>query len=165
MKRNRNRRHSGFTLVELLIVLGILVMLLAIVGPRVLRSGKKADVNVAKSQIASFKAILQTYHVDMKSYPSTEQGLAALYRRPENLEEGSPWDGPYGDGSQIPRDPWSNEYLYEYPSTHGQIDYPDIWSVGPDGEDGTEDDITNWVETDETGEATMPEGTSSEPSP
>jgi general secretion pathway protein G len=144
-----NGRRSGFTLVELLIVLGILVMLFAIVGPRVLRSGKKADANIAATQIAAFKPILEHYVIDVKSFPSTEEGLAALYERPEDISEDSPWDGPYGDGNDVPVDPWGNTYQYEYPPSHSERDFPDIWSFGPDREDGTDDDIVNWKEEDE----------------
>ena len=142
--RSARPRRTGFTLVELLIVLGILVMLFAIVGPRVLRSGKKADADLATTQIAAFKPILELYYIDMKSFPSTEQGLKALYERPEDVEEDSRWDGPYGDGFDVPTDPWGNDYQYEYPPTHSKRDFPEIWSSGPDGEEDTEDDVINW---------------------
>jgi len=144
-----NRFRQGFTLIELLIVLGILVMLFAIVGPRVLRSGKKADANITATQIASFKPILQLYSIDMKSFPTSEQGLTALYERPDELDEDSPWDGPYSDGVDIPNDPWGNPYRYVYPSEQSANDYPDIWSAGPDGEDDTEDDIVNWKKSED----------------
>jgi general secretion pathway protein G len=55
------------------------------------------------------------------------------------------WDGPYLNSQLIPKDPWGNVYQYEYPPQRGQGDYPDIWSFGPDGEDGTEDDVVSWV--------------------
>lgn len=147
----RNQSPTGFTLVELLIVLGILVMLFAIVGPRVLSQGKKADANLAATQIAAFKPILDFYYIDMKSFPSTEQGLLALYQRPDDLADDAAWDGPYGDGIEVPKDPWGREYRYEYPSTHSERDFPDIWSVGADGEDDTEDDVVNWKKEDEEG--------------
>jgi general secretion pathway protein G len=154
--RTKPSRQAAFTLVELLIVLGILVMIMAFVAPRVLRSGEKADINLTKVQIGGFKRILTDYHLDMKSYPTTEQGLEALFRRPDDLDESKAdrWDGPYGDGESAPKDPWGNPYQYEWPSTHGDQmgdtdegsgrEFPDIWSFGPDGEDGTEDDICNW---------------------
>jgi len=148
-------RREGFTLVELLIVLGILVMLFAIVGPRVLRSGQKADVKAARAQISAFKGMLDHYHVDMKSFPASEQGLTALYQKPQQESDSQTlsWDGPYGDGDAVPTDPWGNPYHYEWPSTHGR-DNPDIWSAGPDGESGTEDDIRNWTEDSESSEDT-----------
>ena len=146
-KNTTSRRKSagaGFTLVELLIVLGILVMLFAIVGPRVLQRGKKADANIASTQIAAFKPVLDHYYIDLKSYPTTEQGLAALYERPDDLADDADWDGPYGDGFEVPKDPWGRKYKYEYPSTHSKRDFPDIWSLGADGEEDTEDDVVNW---------------------
>lgn len=137
-------RRSGFTLVELLIVLGILVMLFAIVGPRVLSSGKKADVNVARTQIGSFKAILDNYYLDLKTFPTTEQGLIALVERPDDLPDDANWDGPYMDGN-LPKDPWGRDYLYEYPSSHEEgRDFPDIWSLGPDRQEDSGDEIINW---------------------
>jgi len=147
-----SRPLHGFTLIELLIVLGILVMLFAIVGPRVLRSGEKADIRTAQAQIASFKGMLQMYHLDMKSYPSTEQGLVAIYEEPDDLGDEREWDGPYGEGDDIPKDPWGNPFEYEWPSSRTERDSPDIWSLGPDGEDGTEDDICNWKKDDEDSE-------------
>ena len=143
--KNHHHRRQAFTLIELLIVLGILVMLLAFVGPRVLRSGEKADIKMVTVQIGGFKKSLQMYYADMKSYPTTEQGLAALLEEPEDLGEQSNWDKDgYIDEDTIPKDPWGNSYQYEWPSNHGRKRFPDIWSFGPDGEDGTEDDICNW---------------------
>ena len=148
--KTRARLRTGFTLVEILIVLGILVMLAAIVGPRVLRSGKKADVNLATTQLSSFKAILDTYYIDLKTFPTTEQGLDALYERPDGLPEDSAWDGPYGEGDDVPKDPWGRKYKYEFPSTRDEKrDFPDIWSVGFDGEDDTDDDVVNWTKEDD----------------
>ena len=141
---NKQREPGGFTLVELLIVLGILAMLMALVAPRVLKSGEKANVKKAQVDIAAFKEVLKMYHLDMKKFPTTEQGLAALSEEPEDMEDDSPWDGPYLETEGVPLDPWNNPYQYEFPSTHGKSDYPDIWSWGPDGEDETEDDIVNW---------------------
>jgi general secretion pathway protein G len=153
-----NRESSGFTLVELLIVLGILAMLMALVAPRVLKSGEKANIKKAQVDIAAFKEVLKMYHLDMKKFPTTEQGLAALSEEPEDLGDESAWDGPYLDSDEAPRDPWNNSYQYEYPSTHGKSDYPDIWSFGPDSEDGTEDDIVNWKKDGEGEEGSGMEG-------
>jgi len=143
--KNQNRREpSGFTLVELLIVLGILAMLMALVAPRVMKQGEKANHDKAQVDIAAFKQVLKLYKLDMKKFPTTEQSLSALSEEPEDLGDMSPWDGPYLETDEVPRDPWNNPYQYEWPSTHGKADYPDIWSFGPDGEEGTEDDIVNW---------------------
>jgi len=144
MRRTRFARvHRGFTLVEMLVVLGILVVLVSLVAPRIIGSQKKADIKAAKTQIGMIKAALEHYALDTKSYPTTEQGLQALIERPADLDESTPWEGPYLSGS-LPKDPWGNEYMYEYPGTHTNSDEPEIWSLGPDKEDNTEDDICSW---------------------
>jgi general secretion pathway protein G len=142
-KRNRPAGRAGFTLVEMLIVLGILVLLLSMVVPRFLGSAKKAKIDAAKTQIGMFRAALEHYAVDCNDFPTTEQGLEALGTQPADLPENVTWGGPYITGT-IGVDPWGNAYQYEYPPTHGTQDLPDIWSYGPDGEEGTDDDITNW---------------------
>ena len=166
---NRNktttRRRRGFTLVELLIVMAILVLLASLVGPRLLGSKKKADIQATQTQIGLFQACLERYALDMNKFPSTEEGLQALVTAPTGDEMGSmsmdttdmegaasstgggtasKWDGPYLQKMDIPADPWGNPYQYEYPPTHGAGDQPDIWSYGPDGTADTEDDIVSW---------------------
>lgn len=161
MKRQvppRQPCHHGFTLVEMLVVLAILVLLVGMVAPRVLKSQKKADINNAKTQIGMFRGCLEQFAVDMRTYPTTEQGLAALLSLPEVGEGGTAgnWDGPYVDRDAIPKDPWGNDYQYEYPPTHGKSDLPDIWSYGPDGQADTEDDIVSWSSSN--GQTTTEEG-------
>mgnify|MGYP005832345503 CR=1 FL=1 len=151
------RSRIGFTLVEMLVVLGILVVLVSLVAPRIIGSQKKADIKAAKTQIGMIKAALEHYALDTKSYPTTEQGLQALIERPADLDESVPWEGPYLSGS-LPKDPWGNDYMYEYPGTHTNSDQPEIWSLGPDKEDNTEDDICSW---DRTAEGTGELGTTS----
>lgn len=160
MRRTRMApARGGFTLVEMLVVLGILVVLVSLVAPRIIGSQKKADIKAAKTQIGMIKAALEHYALDTKGYPTTEQGLQALIERPADLDESTPWEGPYLSGA-LPRDPWGNEYMYEYPGTHTNSDEPEIWSLGPDKEDNTEDDICSW---DKTGEGTSEKaGTTSE---
>jgi general secretion pathway protein G len=147
-RANSKRRIRGFTLVEMLVVLAILVLLVGMVAPRVLKSQKKADVNNAKAQIGMFRSCLERYAVDMKDFPTTEEGLAAMVKTPDESELAANWDGPYVNQPTIPKDPWGNDYQYEYPPTNGSGDYPDIWSYGPDGEDDTEDDIVSWSTSD-----------------
>ncbi|MEQ9408394.1 MAG: type II secretion system protein GspG [Fuerstiella sp.] len=170
-------RH-GFTLTELLIVMAILVLLVSLVGPRLLGSKEKADINSVKTQIGMFQASLERYAIDLNRFPSSEQGLAALIAPPaadstgeaggdsgggESLElEGedgagggssSAWDGPYIKTETLPKDPWGNSYRYEFPATHNKLNVPDIWSLGPDGQENTDDDIVSW-----TGDGTSGEG-------
>lgn len=159
MKRQfatRCNRSRGFTLVEMLVVLAILVLLVSMVAPRVLKSQKKADRQTAETQIGAFKKCLKFYALDMKDFPTTEDGLTALLSVPDGEEGGetssSKWDGPYIDRDEVPLDPWGNEYQYEFPATRGSGPDPDIWSYGPDGEDDTEDDIRSWSGSGEGGE-------------
>lgn len=142
-------RSRGFTLMEMLLVLAILVLLMALVGPRILGTQRKSDISATKTQIGMLKAALERYALDLKTFPSTEDGLPALIEPPAKGEGESRWDGPYVDADAIPADPWGHPYQYEYPPSHGKRNFPDIWSWGPDGEDGTEDDVTNWTSASE----------------
>ncbi len=169
MTELHSRRDArGFTLMEMLVVLGILAMLMALVVPRILGTQAKADIQATKIQIKSLMECLKHYKLDMKEFPTTDQGLKALIEKPADLsdEKAARWDGPYTESKELPKDPWGHEYQYEYPPTHGSAsdsttsdtsstgdttkananDYPDIWSFGPDGEDGTDDDIKSWTE-------------------
>ncbi len=137
------RQRGGFTLVEMLVVLAILVLLVSMVVPRIIGSQKKADINAAKTQIGMYKAALERYFLDCKKYPASEQGLDALVSKPSDLADNASWEGPYVNG-EIGKDPWGHEYQYKYPPEKGSGDTPDIWSSGPDGEDGTSDDICSW---------------------
>jgi general secretion pathway protein G len=154
MKRIEKHHHkrAGFTLIEMLVVLAILVLLMSMVGPRILGSRKKADISTTKSQIGMLMASLETYDLDMRTYPETDQGLQALIELPseEDSDSTSKWDGPYITKQAIPKDPWGNDYQYEFPPTKGKDkEAPNIWSFGPDGEDNTEDDIISWISEDE----------------
>jgi general secretion pathway protein G len=144
---DRRPQRRGFTLMEMLVVLGIIVLLLALVTPRILGTLKRADTTAAESQLKLLRQCLQRYALDMKEFPTTEQGLKALIQCPADVKESvaSRWNGPYTEGGELPKDPWGNDYQYEYPPTRGSGDYPDIWSWGPDGEDGTADDVCSWT--------------------
>lgn len=146
----RPRRRRGFTLMELMLVMAILVILLGLAVPRFMGTQKKANINAAKSQIGLFKGALEMYAADSQNYPTTEQGLAVLIEAPDDEAARKNWGGPYLDGDP-PKDPWGHDYQYAYPPAKNEKDFPDIWSFGPDGEDGTEDDVVNW-ETDENSE-------------
>ena len=128
-------KRRGLTLLELMIVLIILVGLLAIVGPRLLGSQKKADIKTAQAQIGSFEGALKMYTVDMKIFPDTEDGLGALLKAPDDERRAKMWDGPYLDEDKLPLDPWGNEYIYEYPLEEGGPGFR-LFSAGPDGKTG-----------------------------
>lgn len=164
MTRTRsNRRRQAFTLLELMIVLVILVLLFAMVGPRLLGSQKKADIKAAQTQIGSLEAALELYCVDMRTFPSSEDGLQALIEPPSDERAAAKWDGPYLDDDVLPVDPWDNAFEYEYPPTNNSRDFPDIWSIGPDGESDTDDDIGNWRGTGGEGGTTEEGATSDRP--
>lgn len=144
MKSNQKQRgqRTGLTLLELMIVLIILVGIIALVGPRLLGSQKKADIKTAQAQIGNLTSALKMFAVDMKTYPSTEEGLELLMRAPEDERLASVWDGPYLEGKSLPLDPWGSEFQYEYSAEDG-ADFPRIVSPGPDKQVGTSDDIAN----------------------
>jgi len=135
-----HNRRKGFTLIELLLVMVILGLLAALVGPRFFGQEKKAKQRAAKGQIALFETALDNYRLDVGRYPTTEQGLQALRAQPDGVDK---WDGPYLKKA-VPADPWGNAFAYESPSEHG--DYA-IISYGADGRPGGEDvdtDIVSW---------------------
>lgn len=133
-------RQAGFTLVELLLVLVILATLAAIVIPKFSGRTEQAKVTAAQTQISTLGTALDSYEVDVGSYPSSSEGLNALMVKPGNV---TGWRGPYMK-QEIPPDPWGNEYIYEYPDKHNDGRY-DLMSMGPDGRAGNDDDITNWT--------------------
>jgi general secretion pathway protein G len=149
--RSNRERRGGFTLMELLLVMAILVILLGLVAPRFINTSKEASISAARSQIGLFRGPLDMYALNLNGYPTTEQSLLSLVEAPEDLDDDTRWKGAYVD--EIPQDPWGNDYQYEYPSDRMEKDFPAIWSYGPDGEDDTEDDIGNWPEEESSDEA------------
>lgn len=139
--RRRFRTQAGVTLIEMLVVVTIIALFAALVGPRMLGRADAARRTAARSQINSFMTALGAYKLDTGTFPSTEMGLAALRVRPEGVNQ---WTGPYLP-QDIPLDPWGRPYLYRYPGEHG--DEPDIVSLGADGQpggDGNDADIVSW---------------------
>jgi general secretion pathway protein G len=136
----RERRDRGFTLIELLIVMVILGLLAALVGPRMFGKVGSSRQKAAKAQISLFETALDTYRLDTSQYPTTSQGLEALRTQPSGVER---WDGPYLP-KDVPKDPWGHPYEYRCPGEHGDFD---IISYGADGSPGGEDenmDIVSW---------------------
>ncbi len=127
-------RRKGFTLLELMIVIVILGILAAIVAPKFLKRGEEAKLTATKVQMKNIEQALKMYKLDNSFYPTTEQGIEALVRKPEGEPEPRNWKGPYLD--DIPKDAWGSNFIY---ISDGKS-YTLI-SKGPDGEEGTEDDI------------------------
>ncbi len=134
------RRASGFTLVELLLVLVILAVLAVVVIPKLTGRGKDAKLTAARTDISNIGQALDLFEVDCDRYPTTEETLRALIDPPGNVMD---WKGPYLKQQTLPVDPWRNLYVYSFPGQHNPRGY-DLHSFGPDGQDGTEDDIDNW---------------------
>lgn len=135
---SRRRRRAGFTLMEVLLVLAILVILGSFAVMSYTSVMSDADRNAAKSQIGLFDTPIQRYYLNLKQYPPS---LEALVTPPADLADPSKWGQPYMD--KIPLDPWNRPYQYMAPGKRNPTKY-DVWSLGPDGVDGTEDDIGNW---------------------
>lgn len=141
---NKFKKHSeGWSFVETLIVMAIVLILTAAVGFSAIKQIEKARVVTAKSQIETFSLALDSYYMDVGSYPTAEQGLDALFSKPVSFF-GNAWDGPYITKA-VPKDPWGNEYQYYVPCENG-LPYG-IMSFGKDGMEGGEGkdaDIKSW---------------------
>lgn len=142
--------QKGFTLIELMVVIAILALLGGVVAPKVFDRLRKARPEKAKIDIKQIGLALDMYAADNGQYPTTEQGLGALVRKPTSPPEPMNWTRPYVEPTDF-MDPWNNQYAYVSPSTHEGYDY-DLYSFGSDGQEGGEGegaDITNWLEEDE----------------
>jgi general secretion pathway protein G len=136
----KHRRHGGFTLLELLVVLAILGMLAALVGPKVLGQFDAAKPKTTALQIKDLESAADLFKLDVGRYPSTQEGLDALVNRPATA---TGWNGPYLRGS-VPADAWGNAFHYENPGKRSDVD---IYSLGADnsaGGEGESADIGNW---------------------
>jgi general secretion pathway protein G len=125
-------RHLGFTLLELLVVVAIIGLLAAYVGPKYFSQIGKSEHAVAKAQVDAFKKALGAYRIDVGAYPSTEEGLAALMNKPSDPTQALKWNGPYLDGV-LPADPWGRPYVYASPGAKGDFD---LTTYGKDGQPG-----------------------------
>lgn len=137
--RSRHERQ-GFTLIELLLVLAILVVLASMVVTMFSGTQEKALKDAAKGQVGIFKSAINLYKFHTRNYPSD---LSELTTKPSDANVASRWAGPYLDAGKVPLDPWDRDYRFAAPGKHNADSF-DVWSVGPDGQDGTDDDIGNW---------------------
>jgi general secretion pathway protein G len=138
-KRNFRRRRAGFTLMEILLVLAILVVLGSLVTVGYVTIQRNANIDSAKTQIRMFEEAIGMYRLDVGKYPSGDQGLQALRLQPPDAPANK-WRGPYMT-TEIPMDPWGNPYQYqEITDSLNQPSF-EVMSNGPDGNNGTQDDI------------------------
>lgn len=140
MNETSSRRMSGFTLIEVMVVVVILGILAAVLVPKVMDRPDEARIVKARQDIRALEASLNLYKLDNYEYPSTDQGLEALVTQPDIPPEAPHWKaGGYVD--RLPLDPWQQPYQYLSPGTHGSVD---IYSTGPDRQP-SDDDIGNWT--------------------
>ena len=136
------RRRTGFTLLEIMVVVIILGILAATIIPQFIGATQEAKVGAAKAHVAELESALERYYVHMDRYPSQEEGISVLEKAPAN--EVSKWRGPYI--KQLRNDPWGHPYQYRRGGPHHPNSF-DLWSRGADGADGGEgdaSDVGNW---------------------
>ena len=131
----------GFTLLELLVVLGIIAMLAGIVGPQVMKHMGESKTKAARVQIEDLAAALDMYKLDLGNYPTSEQGLKSLIESPDSAKR---WNGPYLRKAKMPLDPWQQEYHYVSPGEHGKFDLFTLGADGKEGGEGEDQDIASW---------------------
>jgi general secretion pathway protein G len=141
-KVNKLRKsQAGVTLIEMLVVVTIIGLFIALVGPKLWSNVDKAKMTKARAEIEGLQNALGTYKLDNGNFPTTEQGLEALRVKPGDALQ---WAGPYTE-KDIPKDPWGHDYVYRFPGEHSDV--PDIVSYGADGQpggDGINADIVSW---------------------
>lgn len=129
--------EAGFTLVEILVVITIIGLIMALVGPRVLNYLSESKAKAAKIQIESFASALDLYYLDLGRFPNTNEGLVALTQS-GNV---AGWNGPYLRGGVVPNDPWGHPYVYHAPGQRGPYEIISLGSDGQEGGSGTAADI------------------------
>jgi general secretion pathway protein G len=145
-KTKQLRGESGFTLLEILGVLTLLAAIIALVAPNVIKQTQKGQIKAAQAQVNSLKTVLNSYYMDNSMYPTTEQGLKALYEKPTVPPIPENWNGPYLEEKKIPKDSWGHEIKYVCPGTHNPDKF-DVYTLGSDnaeGGEGSNADYGNW---------------------
>ena len=136
--------RSAFTLLEVLMVIVILGVLAALIVPQFSGTRKKAMIDSTRIQIQGLDNDLERFKMDCGRYPTTDEGLDALVHKPDDEEIADKWAGPYL--KKLPKDAWGEDLIYTQPGQYNEDSY-DLSSKGPDRQEGTEDDITNWEKT------------------
>jgi len=134
------RPRAGFTLLELLVVMVIIGLLVSYVGPRFFSQIGKSEVKATRAQMDAIEKALEQYRIDTGRFPSSEQGLAALFAKPNNEPR---WAGPYLKKAPPP-DAWGHPFQYKSPGEHGEFDLASLGKDGRTGGSGQDADITSW---------------------
>jgi general secretion pathway protein G len=140
-EKQPGRSDEGYTLLELLVVLGIIAALSAIVAPRVIGYLGQAKSDAARAQLANVQSALELYYLDTGTYPTSEQGIDALMKTPANVAS---WRGPYLKKESGLVDPWGKKFVYAQPGEHGQFDLSSLGRDGKTGGDGEDSDVVSW---------------------
>ena len=134
-------KATGFSLIELLVVLVILGLLAGLVGPNVLKWISSANTDTARTQIEQFSGALDLYRLEVGRYPTTAEGLEALVQAPPGA---SRWNGPYLKKATVPKDPWGNEYQYRAPGQNSDFDLYSLGADNAEGGEGENQDVVSW---------------------
>jgi general secretion pathway protein G len=140
MRKAARQEKRGFTLVEILVVIIIIGLLAALVGPKLFGKVSMAKLKAAKAQIELFGSALDALRLDVGRYPTTEEGLKALREKPSGMEA---WRGPYLP-KEIPLDPWGRPYAYKSPGANGDYDLMSYGLDGTEGGEGENQDVVSW---------------------
>jgi general secretion pathway protein G len=142
-KQGGRRERTAFTLLEILLVVGLLALLAAFVVPSLTKQAENAKIDMARAAIGPNGPLSQSIDLFKTNTGQYPEELKYLCEKPGNDEVAEKWKGPYIKDPSGLIDPWGHEYKYENPGKHNEA-FVDLWSMGPDGQDGTEDDVKNW---------------------
>lgn len=141
----KKKFYQGFTLIEIMVVVVILGILAGLIVPRIMSRPEEARRTKAALQIRSIESALKLYKLDSGVYPSTDQGLEALVKKPESGNVPKKWrEGGYIESSKVPKDPWGNQFVYLLPGEHGDFDLSSYARDGQKGGEADDGDINNW---------------------
>lgn len=138
---DNKEEQAGFTLLELLVVLGIIALLAALIAPSVVRYLGSARTDTAQAQLKNIESAIELYYLDTGTYPTPDAGLSALTESPANVTN---WRGPYIKRKEGLTDPWGKAYVYKTPGEHGSYDLYSLGRDGKEGGDGEDQDLVNW---------------------